>query len=295
MLSKPLIIVATDLTENSVQALRAAEKLRRLTDGRIIAVHVLQYPEEWNWLGSEVVLEDFPRSYQSDLVSTMRARLALQLREHGVIADQEILTGVTVSELVKFLDTMSPDLFILGHRQRGGLLRLSGVAERIIPKIEVPVMVVSQAFETEKIAGLLDPSRPEKLIFSVTEELAFLLSSEVEFVSVYPGTKYVAEENFAGETKVVRLTPERRKELPEKMKKLMEMNSDPHLNAKFLSCMATGDSLPEVVGLLREEGIQLAVIGRHQRDTIEKIFMKSFSRRMVDQWRGNLVILPPAS
>ena len=292
MLSRPHIIVATDFTQSSDQALRAAEKLRQLTDGKLHVIHVTPYPDQWDWLSNDVLVNYYPDDYKTKMMASLNDEILIQMNKCGAKGDGEILIGPTVPSILKFVSESRPDLLILGHKEKGSFFHLGGVAAKVMAGAEVPVMIASQELDVFRIAGLIDPYQPEKNIFNVTEELGFLCSSDIEFISVCPDNSYIADQTFPESPTVVLMTDEKKKETKDRMLSSLKNNIDPHTSAKLRTEIAGNGSVEEIVKILYQDEIQLAVMTKHHKSKLEKFFLGSVTKGVLDQWHGNLLVLP---
>jgi nucleotide-binding universal stress UspA family protein len=291
MLSQPSILVASDLSKSSDKALEAAENLRKKSKGKIHVIHVTPYPEQWDWLTNDVVMNYYPENFREQLINGLNNQLSAQLERCGVEGTSEILMGPTVQTIIKFTSEARADLLILGHKEKGGVLRLSGVAAKIMSSATIPVLIANKDFDVERVAGLIDPYRPEKKLFSVTEEFGYLCSGDVEFISVFPDDVNVVESSTHSYS-VVRLTEEKKKEVKNKFEKALKENADPRAEAKFRVETTNEGSAKKLVKILTEDRIDLAIMTKHQKGKIEKFFLGSVTKGVFDQWKGNLLILP---
>jgi nucleotide-binding universal stress UspA family protein len=156
----------------------------------------------------------------------------------------------------------------------------------------IPVLIASDDLDVERLAGLVDPNYAEKKLFSVTEELAFLCSGQVEFVSVCPDNGIVIEQSLPEKPQVLRLTEEKKKEIKDRMDLTLKRNADPHTSAHFRTEIAPHGSVDELVKILTEDDIQLAVMTKHHKGKLEKFFLGSVTKGIFDHWKGNLLVLP---
>lgn len=294
MLSKPKILVATDFSETSDLALRAAEEIRSRSRGSIHVVHVSAFPEQWEWFTNDVVLNYNLGDQRKKLLEAIEKRLKTQIERSGIKAqNQEILMGPAARMILEFSEENSFDLIVLGHRGEGSFLHLGDVAGKIVSAAKIPVLVVNRDFEIGRVAGLVDPLEPEEKVFSATEELAFLSESDVEFISLWPDQSVYAEGFPEVGISVVEMTEEKKNEVRDRMEKLIRQKMDPHSGAKVRADISPDEKIRDgLVTVLEEEKVDLAVMGRHQKGKIEKLLLGSTTRGILDHWDGNLLVLP---
>lgn len=292
MLLQPSILVASDLSESSGNALKAAEKLRRITKGKIHVIHSTPYPEQWDWLTNDVVVNYYPENFKKDLIEGLEKELAAQLKKYDVEGSVEILIGPAVQTILDFSSQTSVDLLILGHKEKGSFLHLSGVAAKVMAASTVPVLIANQDLNIERVAGLVDPYRPDKKVFSVTEELGFLCSGDMEFISVFPDDANIVEETFPDAYSVVRLTEEKKKEIKEKYESVLKNRADSHTNARIRVEAYDDGDVQKLVEILDEDRVGLAVMKKHHKGKLEKFFLGSVTKGVLNKWKGSLLILP---
>ncbi len=161
MLTQPNIMVATDFSEFSHLALQAGEEIRRKTGGQLQLVHVTDYPDQWDWMTNDVVINYYPQELKDRLINEIKARMEKQMRDTEATGSIEIVIGPTHKGLLGQSDQFGADLLIIGHKGSGKHAHLGSIAAKMITASERPVLVINRPFRTQKIAGLIDTSKPE--------------------------------------------------------------------------------------------------------------------------------------
>lgn len=294
MLAQPVILVATDFSASSDFALKAAEKIRLKAGGRIHVIHVSLYPGQWDWFTNDVVLNYYPEEFKKELIDSLAQKLHRQIKDCGAQATGEVIMGPVAKSILEFASTYHPDLIIMGHKGKETHFHLGDIAAKVVAASDRPVLVVNKEFDVEKVAGLVDPFHPEKKVFSAAEELGFICSGEVEFVSLWPDQAVYVEESFPeGGVSVVRMTEEKKREVKSRMEKILRDQTDPHSRAEIRAEVAEEDRIRDgLVRVLDEDKIDLAVMSRHHKGRLEKILLGSVTRGVLDHWHGNLMVLP---
>ncbi len=294
MMTHPYILVATDFSKTSDLALRAAEKLRQRSRGRIHVIHVTPHPVQLDWFTNDVVTGSFPSNYKEEIVKSLQLKLNEQINNCGVTGDGEILMGPPGRTILHYSAETKADLIILGHKGKKRHFHLGDIAAKVVSGADRPVLVINKNFEIDKVAGLVDPFEPEKSVFVETEEMGFLCSGKIEFISLWPDQDIIAEEGFpeAGYS-VVRMTDEKKEELRTRMEKTIRSKVDPHFAAKVRTEFTDEPKVRDgLVKLLDEEEVDLAVMTKHHKGKLEKILLGSVTRGVLDRWHGNLMVLP---
>ena len=138
------ILVPTDFSECSRQALRYAVPFARQFDASIVLLFVAQV----NFPGAEVIDVNVARLETELRVSGERQLKALLEREIGgaVPARAVVRTGQPVSEILHVAETMDIDLIVISTHGRTGLAHvfLGSTAEKIVRHAKCPVFVVRE-------------------------------------------------------------------------------------------------------------------------------------------------------
>lgn len=140
--SSRCILVATDFSEGSDEALVRAIDLAKLTSAEIEIVHVL-----------ELGLGEFPfgvTSFGSDrggLVAYIDQQLAVRAdrtTEGGVTCRTKMLEGKASDEIIRHAISIGAELIVVGTHGRTGLAHalLGSVAERVVQRSLCPVLTV---------------------------------------------------------------------------------------------------------------------------------------------------------
>ncbi|HEY5647978.1 MAG TPA: universal stress protein [Nitrospiria bacterium] len=146
MVAFKTILVATDLSRYSDEALEYAVEMARVQKGRILLVHVFEPP----FLGQAGI--DFsmgPEVHQwfQGLRKEVEGKLGEQakdLRKKGLEIEPFVREGIPYSEILKAAEEADADLIILGTHGRTGLghMLLGSVAERVVRRALCPVLTV---------------------------------------------------------------------------------------------------------------------------------------------------------
>jgi nucleotide-binding universal stress UspA family protein len=147
------ILLATDFSEASGNAMAYAAAIARLHDGKLLLAHAIP-PEP----RTPVPLEPLPRSLDRDLQEAelhMRQFVREKLLEH--IAHEEVIERGWTSEVILDLIARNKvDLLVLGTHGRGGLkkLLLGSVAEELFRLASCPVLTVGPGVSVPGTRGL---------------------------------------------------------------------------------------------------------------------------------------------
>jgi nucleotide-binding universal stress UspA family protein len=136
------ILVATDGSQSSAEAVAFGVELAREQDADVIFVHVVPAVDVAPLMGFPLVgaiphhVNGFDRAPLEKAV--------VYAAEHGTPAESELLTGDTVDEIVAYADSRDVDLIVVGSRGHGGITTalLGSVSRGILHEAKRPVLVV---------------------------------------------------------------------------------------------------------------------------------------------------------
>src|SRR4051794_15893905 len=133
------MLVATDGSDSSTQALSFAIALARETGARLEVVCVRP-----RWRSSRVSPDLGVDCY--DMSETIAERAAAQARTLGVQSEAHVLDGDTVSSIVEAAGRLGAELLVVGSRGRGSIsfAGLGSVSQALVRRSPVPVTVVRQ-------------------------------------------------------------------------------------------------------------------------------------------------------
>ena len=152
------IVCGTDFSDNSWQAARAAASIARCLNDRLELVYVLSDPAA----AGLPALGAFYAPLQ-ELLGEQGGKLA---REFSIVVHPIVLEGPADERLVEFARGASARLIVvssLGARKQEHF-RLGSVAERVLQRSKVPVLVVRDAASIEQWA---DSQRPLRILLGV--------------------------------------------------------------------------------------------------------------------------------
>jgi len=298
MLSKPRIVIATDFSECSDHALRAGEQIRRRTQGTLHVVHVTPSPFEMEWFTPDAAAAQLPPTFHDNIVKGLKRKLDHQVQSCELKAETHLVFGKEKKMMNKTLKDLNADVMIMGHKGTSAMKNIMGsFTTRMISTNEIPLIVINRPLDVKKVAGLVETEHPVKRVFTSTEELGFLFSAEMEFISVwqdigalYPGPFPVSRENSA------RFTEKDIIEVKKTMEDRIREFMDPHSQAKIRAEVVMDKSISgALTRILTEESVDLAILSRNRQNIVEKVFIGSVARRVLETYQGNFMVLPPDS
>lgn len=297
MLSKPKILVCSDFSTFSDEAIKAAGKIRDLTSGVLHALHVSEHVVSWDWMPVEGGANLFNENNELDLVNTLKKRLEVQLEKCDVKGECHISIGIASTAIIQQILEKDIDLIVIAHKGKVGSAFLVGsLTEKIVASCPIPLLVIKSPLRNMNVAALVDPFGEMKSIINWAEELSILLSSRLTVVSLFPDllSNYVAffrKINFQNalafneeqKTKIIH-------DVTDQIRKSIVRYVDAHIKVEISQEKKVAYHLNSI---LNEEKVNFAVLKRHQMQLLEKILIGSETRRLLELFAGNLFILPP--
>ncbi|MEL6344747.1 MAG: universal stress protein [Myxococcota bacterium] len=135
------ILVATDLTDGSLQALRFAHRLAVPLGAGLNLVYVWSYRAGFPIAGDP---EDAARAMERDARGQFDAFIAIAFDEGIIFENAYLISGKPVDEVLKLSYSEPFDFIVVGTAGRTGAARLfsGSVAEEIIRAAGIPVVTV---------------------------------------------------------------------------------------------------------------------------------------------------------
>jgi nucleotide-binding universal stress UspA family protein len=252
-------------------ALSFAEKIRGKSEGKIHVVHVSDLPLEWDLnpdLGTFLTMDERLKSF---IVQDIEKKLIKQITDLKIECTHEIVTGFPFSFIHEISKKINADILVLGNKGiKNTPLPLGGIAEKMVATSQIPVLIVKKEEPLIKITGLVDPHYFYQKIINATEEFASLFSSQVEILTLWPEPDTMSKvreiiashltSQLEGEVKVVPLTEK---------KVAYRLNE-----------------------ILTEDYTDMVVMQRHHKSLLSKMIIGSETRRMLELFHGNILVLP---
>lgn len=141
------ILFATDLSDESLEALKVACSLAERFGAKIDALYVLSDPAQYPLMSWEIFpavqSTDFYRQSEAEGRHALQEKLAGRL-QGSIRGNLEVLHGSAAEVIVEASRDGDHDLIVLSTHGRSGLKRalLGSVAERVLRRAECPVLLV---------------------------------------------------------------------------------------------------------------------------------------------------------
>jgi nucleotide-binding universal stress UspA family protein len=160
------ILYATDLSKNSAYAFRFATDIADKHNALIHVLNVLEeLPESAKTVLKRYLSDDQYQKFRNrkeDLMDTIRERLSVfcdNVQKDDPqcvfrVASIDVIEGHSVNEILKYAESNNCDLIVMGTHGKGILTHalLGSVAEKVIRKSKIPVMVIPIPEEESEIS-----------------------------------------------------------------------------------------------------------------------------------------------
>lgn len=292
MFSYPKILVGTDFSKCSDLALKAGEEIRRRCNGEMHVIHVSTYPSEWDLIGQMTYL---PESFHKEHRKKINQQLEEQISRCEIKCTYEVISGDPFEVLNYKSEKLSSDILVLGHRGAGSKFKIFGsLSAKMVASSDIPVLIINSDFNVQKIAGLVDTNEPASDIFSVAEECSFLFSADLEYISVWQDTsaKFIQYSALELPLEHIIYTSEEKASILKSMEKTIQQRMDPRSKAKIHVEVSEKSISDALLACLNSNSIDLAVVSCHHRKAYEKIFIGSVTRRLLELFDRNIIVVP---
>lgn len=135
------VLVATDFSDPSLPAMRAAVEEAERIGGRVIAMHCVDVTEvAWTFSMAEHLTDQAV----AEMCRSARAQLAGGLEAVGGTGECIVMKGSPAAAIVEAAETCDAEIVVIGTRGKTGLARvaLGSVAERVVRDVGRATLVV---------------------------------------------------------------------------------------------------------------------------------------------------------
>jgi nucleotide-binding universal stress UspA family protein len=159
MITLKTILVPSDFSDCSDEALRYGLELARRFDARLHLLHVVQDPvaQPWAAEGFSVPLFEVVEQWQKQAEERLRA--AVPDADKGRVTVAAVV-ATPYAEILDYASAHEVDLIVMGTHGRGGVshMLLGSIAERVVRRAPCPVLTVRRPqhgfVETEALAAV---------------------------------------------------------------------------------------------------------------------------------------------
>jgi len=291
------IVCGTDFSENAGQAARAAASIARCLKARLELVHVIADPAA---AGIPAIGALF--SPIQDLLAEQAGKLA---REFSITVNPNVLEGPADDRLVEFARGADARLVVLsslGARKQEHF-RVGSVAERVLQRSDIPVLVVRDAASIEE---WVDSKRSLRILLGVdlgpsaraalrwVEVLRQIRPCDVHIVQVAWPIGEHTRFGLRGPVELEGLRPELNALLDRDLRAWTgSLSGEGEISFSISACWGRFDE--QLAQLAQEDKADLLVVGTHQRSWTARVWQGSISRGVVHRSSCNVACVPRAA
>ena len=296
MFNHPVILACTDFSSHSDLTLKAADKLRRSCGGKLYVAHISEPIAELEVTGHSVRPMLDQREIIDIIYRNIKSKVLEQIKSLGIEAEPVFSIGVREDEIYRLIESRNIDILMMGYSEGNTLEKFftGSLTQKILNDSPVPVWVVKKPNQITKVVALVDDSETTEEVISSAEELSYLLDSEFEVVSViqdYP----VMFSSYASEYSALYMsqTQEEQGKVIEKIKeKIFNLVTD-KTNTRIRVEVTREDKIADaLVNILSEDHANLAVMGSHHKNFLDRLLLGSETKQVLEKFEGNIVVLP---
>lgn len=292
MEKKLKILVATDFSSQSDSALKVASAISSASNGEIELIHISSIIPVWNWPAEDEESKKKLREFQNKFLGPLEKDLDQQKIRCKVECPISVVFGDPYEELKAKIEKNGYDLFVLGHRGKSGPFYLGSLAQKMIASATIPTLVVKEDLNFTKIAGLVDPAALSKRLINTTEDFSSLFKAETLMLCAVSDLTGKALSHFPISINIQGFSNEEKKLIADNLINEIEKISNPKI-VKDIKIEITQERIADaLIKALNEHNIDLAVMMKHNKGFIEKFLIGSTTRKILEHFHGNLLILP---
>ncbi|MEO8900162.1 MAG: universal stress protein [Polyangiaceae bacterium] len=277
------ILVATDLSPGSDEALRQAAACAQATDAHVAVCHV--FPSSLASVPFFAPNNEPAVAEASALRSRAFELLAQQVAEAMPNTKAEVIAeeGNAHAGIVRFAETWQADLVVVGARGRTALSRmpLGSVAEQVVRHAHCSVLVARPGVASGIVLAATDLSNPSLPAVAAGAAEArrrnakLVVTHAVDFASVKVSLQEMAIGAFEPNANW-NLDNEVRDQVTRELHKALE-----HCGAVGTTYVTTGPAAAAVVRYAEELGAELLVIGARGRTGLLRLVLGSVAERII--------------
>jgi nucleotide-binding universal stress UspA family protein len=146
MFAPKSILVPTDFSEHSDEAIKQALDIAELHHAKVHLLHVVDRLQQCtiDYCLSKEIMQKIEVESEREASRKMHEEVERILRSKKIDATFDVTVGVPYAEILKHQGEKKADLIVIGSHGRTGLLRhlIGGVAEKVVREAKCPVLLV---------------------------------------------------------------------------------------------------------------------------------------------------------
>ncbi|MFP5285893.1 MAG: universal stress protein [Thermoanaerobaculia bacterium] len=282
------IVIGTSLTDKSDEVVRTGLAIARATGATPWLIHAGALLLDPSGAGADALWTEQSWNSLRELLDEQARRTWLAALP-GFSPDQVRLTmGAPHREIVALARGIQADLVVIGAAESPHML--GSTADRVIRKAPCPVLAVRSeaAFPPLRVEIPVDLSP----ISANALRLGLGFLAQLGLPATEPEVLFVLNPFEVGGS--INFTPEQIRHFAEEELSRFVTASVPGSQRPPSTRVRTGYARDEILGVLKERRVDLAVLGTHGRSGFERFMLGSIAARVLKNAECNLLIVPPA-
>lgn len=268
------LFVPLDFSENSLQALRHAIELAKISDSKIIIFHSYQPPQMGggSFTGKRK-LTDLGKQEAED--NMYKVVMSLEEADYDLDFEHFIVDGDPMQRILFYIEEYNADLVVMGTQGATGLKEtfLGSVASKVIRDSTCPVIVVPEKSETtvyEKIIYATSLIADDKGVLNYLKGLAKDFKAKLECIHVEEDKE--TSKNF------------------EALASTYQVEND-NIDFKILTKNADEKVGDRLLDYIEQNPQTLLVMLRRERDFLQRMFGYSVTKKMAHRSESPMLIM----
>jgi nucleotide-binding universal stress UspA family protein len=292
------MLVCTDFSEAADGAIQAAKKLQARRRGKIHLIHVADIGFYLKHGVYGIKNESVQASFLKELKCDLEERMQDQMQRCQVDAIPHIKIGHGVCEaIISAIREQQIGLVLMGDMGAADnpYFQLGSLTKQMAASCPVPLLVVKDDLQMDKVAGLVDVTETTKEVVLAARELAQALPAKLSLISLWQDLPGLYTGNYQEMIGPLLSTMKIKSEqgmhqIREKIKDFLGPDTKAEVK---IETTREKDVALHLAEILHEDSVELAVMKRHQKSPMERFFLGSVTSKLLEIYRGNLLICPP--
>lgn len=284
------ILVATDFSVHSDCAVHLAKEIQNKLMAEITFIHISDVPPFWDLPAANQRAKDKLMELKEEINATLDIRMKEQFLRCGLTFTAMIKFGNPLNELKTCIDTMQADLLIMGQRGETGLFAMGSFTEKMVATSPIPILVAKNNKSIKTVVGLLDPSHLSPKSIAFTNHFASALSAKSQFLTVIPDLTPAALMDIPFVMPAYKFNDQEKLQIITNAKaaiqKVEKTLSEDKIHVE-ISTLATNKALTKSLNELKAD---LAIVVKHNRGALERFFIGSVSKGILNEFDGNIIL-----
>jgi nucleotide-binding universal stress UspA family protein len=278
------LLVCTDFSESSDQALRAASEMHERNGGTVDVLYVSELGLHLDDVLSDSIKSTYRGALLSDFKESINTKMSAQMARCGCSANVIYREGQVDDVILAIANEGNHDLIIMGHGRKPFFKQLLGSnAAKVISHTPLAALIVKTPIKFGKIAGLVDESRQmDRVVLGTLDFYRNFQCQEAEFISLWMDFPEPFG-NAEGGAKV-----------QSRLKEEVELYANPSDKTSVRTEPTKELKLAyPIEKILKQDKIDVVVLKKFSEGNLKRVYIGSTTKRLLEIFEGNLLILPP--